>query len=395
MASRTRAAEKRKTPREKRIEKRGQEEPATRGKRKRGGPQDPVLPNLSLVVNLVDGPYKDIYPLPANVTVETLMRDVYDQLQDEVKNPMSEFIQYAASGDGYGRVLGMIRTCYTRPFDFVAKYDFDLIGYIERALFKASIDPDAPDPFVVVNGQLDLVRDNKVRSFKQLVGTFDQDLGQIPLEDHKANVFYNWVIQPFFQVRYPNINRMIVDLMNRGDDRQNGGGQEDRMQDDDDRKDDRQDDRGGLNENEVQDDVVRLGHITAELWKPSALQKKYFDDERDKFCKIAAQILANCRWSSNMTPANYRRPTADTLYQSLDILRNEGIITKKQYVGANGRNLEYLIDNLDREEAERDERQVPMTMAVRRRYDRFGARLRAKRDRMSAANDLSLEDYER
>lgn len=126
------------------------------------------------------------------------------------------------------------------------------------------------------------------------------------------------------------------------DDGGGGGGDDEGDEADEGDEGDEGDEKKEMKEEDINQNLEDLGDITNFLWNPlTGGQKKNLQDERNKYCQIAAQILANCRWQTAM-----KRESADLVYNALRILKDEGIISSKKFVGPQGSNLSFLDEKL-------------------------------------------------
>jgi len=357
-------------------------------------PGDVVIPNLNGVVD-PDSPYMNIdrkYMFGKLLkALKNKTRGSLDPLFDEFRRRLNEAIDFAY-------------TKFNQPLGFnLAKTIEYRIWSVENRFLQEdeeknfAILTNNNNPFKIVNDELDDVRQKRTNQFKARVGVVPPTY-QVPVAN-SISLTFKWFII-YFQRDYPTIKQMIAQYIADIAARARALGLDDEP--DDDVKQDNGADQGGdeepdpnLNQEDVNRNLVQLGHITAKLWAPTNRQKKYFDDERDKYCNVAAKILAHCRWSSPGMPRAYRRPTADTLYTALDILKDANIITKKSYVGARGRNIRYLEDNMDRadEDGEKDSRMEGLPIRLRRKYNRFEDELRVKRAKMRQNDQLDAEDF--
>jgi hypothetical protein len=159
--------------------------------------------------------------------------------------------------------------------------------------------------------------------------------------------------------------------------------------------DDPHDDGGGggggpePNEGDINQNIDDLNAITNYLWDPqTGLEKKKLQDEREKYCKIAAQILANCRWQTAM-----KRDNADLVYNALRILKDEGIISSKKFVGPQGSNLTFLNEKLGeyrRKKAAKDPFFANLNRQERGKMNAYQSKFKAIRNRMQKAFDKDV-----
>jgi len=375
--------------------RREQKEPAPEQKEPAPEPNADVLPDLNVVVN------------PASHYIEVSKDYMFAKLRPVLmgQTPMppvtNEFhtLLRDAIQNAYGRFSSPLR------FDLPKKIEYRLME-VERKLLANDNDRNNPgfavlsnaaNPFKIVNDELDLVRQKKTNQFLVRVGVVPPVLPNAP--QIIMSLLFKWSV---IHKINPNIVVLIRAYLDAQNEREEDHPMRDEGEEDFDNRDDADQARDeekkadpDLNQEDVNENLEQLGHITAKLWAPTNRQKEYFDDERDKYCNVAAKILAHCRWSSPGMPREYRRPTADTLYTALDILKEANIITKKKYVGVRGKNIRYLEDNVDRADApgEKDARMEGLPMRARRAYNRFEDELRYKRAKMRANLDVRHRDF--
>ena len=374
--------------------------------------KDPVLPDLTKVVDFVDGPYRAL----ENYNPGDEMKTIHKELKENIKTKATWYKWTNLQMRKW--ITRMIRACYTAPVDFHAKYDpqlgnNDLTRYVITALFK---NLDTRHCFESANKWLDLLRDNKVAAFKEKV-----EKAQTPplnAEELQAEVVEQWLLLPFFIKRIPR----IADDLDEGfaawdneekkeqkeekkeDDMQDIGGNNDHIVDDDGKEEDIRgianpiirngkrvkirainigddEDNGGVivPANVIHENIDQLGDVINFLWSPLvAANKKTFDDEREKYCKMAAEILANCRWQ-----VSKKRESVDTVMNALSVLRENHIIKGKKFVGPNNTNLKFLERKLNNFNARRNTPAYQeKSNREKRKIESYVGKIRAIKDRM-------------
>ena len=361
--------------------------------------KDHVLPDLRDVVNLVDGPYKDL----ADYNPDAEMKTIYDELQENIK---TKWAWYKWTAVQMKRLGTMIKACYTKPVNFNDKYGIVMYKHIVNALYK---NVDTLNCFAAADKWLDLLRDDKVDAFIEKVRTTPAPIPN--LEDSQSEVVAQWLQQPFFKSKYPR----ITDVIDKGfadwdkPDEEEEEEDDERPMDDDVVIDEREDEgvadprlpngrrvrvNIGEDENEakgvvvpvvpanvVQENIVQLGDVINYLWNPLAAgNKKHFDDERAKYCKMAAEILANCRWQ-----VSKKRETVDTVMNALSVLRANNIIKGKKFVGGNNTYLNFLEGKLNRfDRSSNTAAYLEKSNREKRKIESYVGRMRAIKNRMVA-----------
>lgn len=102
-------------------------------------------------------------------------------------------------------------------------------------------------------------------------------------------------------------------------------------------------------EKKINENIEDVRHYTQYLWSKNSSTKKFLADERGKYCKVAAEILANCRWGKTLG-----RHEGDDVAKSMRILKKQGIISKADLEGEGGRKKTFIMDRLAAYEREKE-----------------------------------------
>lgn len=118
-------------------------------------------------------------------------------------------------------------------------------------------------------------------------------------------------------------------------------------------------------EKKMNENIAGLEHFTNILFKTDSGTKKYLSDEREKYCRLAAEILANCRWGKNEG-----KPAADTVVKAMRILRNNRVASRTDLEGEGGRKKKFIMDALDEYEADKD-RYVNLPSSEQKKLEKY------------------------
>jgi hypothetical protein len=100
-------------------------------------------------------------------------------------------------------------------------------------------------------------------------------------------------------------------------------------------------------EKKMNENIAGAEHFNNILFKTNSGDKKYLKDEREKYCRLAAEILANCRWGKKQG-----KPAADTVVKAMRSLRNNRVASVADLEGEGGRKKKFIMDALGEYEAD-------------------------------------------